>query len=116
MGLRTTPGPPAGSTSGFSVDHGGLITAAQHVNDVADAISQELALLLNALSGLEGQWQGQAAATFESVKQRWAQDQKELAAALHTIGEMLAQSGVVYTGSDDEGQSGLAQIQSVLGG
>ena len=116
MALRTTPGTPGGSTSGFTVDHGGLTTASQHVNDVADAISQELVLLLNALSGLEGQWQGQAAAAFESVKQQWADDQKDLAAALHAIGDLLGQSGIVYVGADDEGQSGLASVQSVLGG
>ncbi|MBO0729656.1 MAG: WXG100 family type VII secretion target, partial [Acidimicrobiaceae bacterium] len=115
VGLRTTPGTPTGSTSSFSVDHSALTSASQHVNDVADSISQELVLLLNALSGLEGQWQGQAAVTFDSVKQRWAQDQSDLAGGLHAIGDMLARSGLVYMGSDDEGQSGLAQIQSVLG-
>jgi WXG100 family type VII secretion target len=115
LALRTTPAGSAETSGGFSADHGGLIMAAQHVTDVADAIGQELFRLLHALSELEGQWEGQAAATFESVKQRWAGDQKELRAALHIIGDMLARSGQVYLSSDDEGQSGLTQIQAVLG-
>jgi WXG100 family type VII secretion target len=106
LGLRTTSVTSTGPGGGFSADHGGLTTAAQHVIDVAAAIGQEMSRLLNALSALEGQWQGQAAVTFESVKQRWADDQKELAAGLHTIGDMLARSGIVYQGSDDDGQSG----------
>lgn len=99
----------------FEADVPTMEVAAGHVADVSDAIQAQLAELLHRLDPLMGSWQGAAAASFHSLKQRWHESATELNLALRGIGDGLVQSQRNYQASDDANQQDFGGLAGRLG-
>jgi WXG100 family type VII secretion target len=103
-----------GSGGSFRTELPTMQAAATHVSDVKTEISQHLNQLMNDLAPLEGTWQGQAASSFQLLKQRWLDDANKLSAALDGIAEKLRQSEKGYQQSEEAGASSFSQITNRL--
>ncbi|MGH3524439.1 MAG: WXG100 family type VII secretion target [Mycobacterium sp.] len=85
-----------GPGSQFETQLPTMQVASQHVNDVNQQIQTELTNLLNRLEPLTSSWQGAAATSFHTLKQRWHDNATKLNQALQGIGEGLGQSHQTY--------------------
>lgn len=83
-------------TSSFETELPTMQQASQHVYDVNQQIQSQLSSLLSRLDPLTSAWQGQAAVSFQNLKQRWHDNASKLNTALQGIGDGLKQSGQTY--------------------
>jgi WXG100 family type VII secretion target len=104
-----------GSGGSFRTELPGLSAAANHVSEVKGEISGQLSQLMDRLAPLEGSWQGQAAASFHILQQRWIEDANKLSQALDGIAEKLRQSEKGYAQSEEAGATAFSQITNRLG-
>jgi len=73
-------------------------------------------MLLARLDPLMSTWQGSAATSFQTLKDRWHQDATQLNAALHAIGDDLAKSHSSYNATEENTQQSFTSITKKLGG
>jgi WXG100 family type VII secretion target len=103
----------AGGAS-FRTEVATMEAAAAHVAAVADQLQAELAGLAGRLEPVMGAWQGQAAASFGVVKERWHHHAAGLNAALRNIAEGLGQAAQHYSTSEADTDAGFAAIAHEL--
>lgn len=85
------------STGGsFGTEFPTMQQASKHVYDVNQQIQGQLSNLLGRLEPLTSAWQGEAAASFHNLKQRWHENATKLNEALRGIGDGLGQSQQTY--------------------
>lgn len=89
--------------------------AAQHVYDVNAQIQSQLSNLLARLDPLMSTWHGNAATSFQALKERWHQDATQLNAALAAIGEGLTKVHSNYVATEDTTQQSFTSISKRLG-
>jgi WXG100 family type VII secretion target len=106
----------SGAGSNFRAELATMQVAAQHVRDVNAQIQSQLSSLLARLDPLMGTWQGSAATSFQTLKERWHQDATQLNAALHAIGDGLAKAQSGYTATEEASQQSFTSISRKLGG
>lgn len=104
-----------GSGGSFRTELPTMQAAATHVAEVKGQIASQLNQLMNSLAPLEGTWQGQAASSFQMLKQRWLDDANKLSQALDGISEKLRESEKGYSASEEAGASAFSQITNRLG-
>ena len=106
----------SGAGSNFRAELATMHAAAQHVYDVNAQIQSQLSNLLARLDPLMGTWQGSAATSFQSLKDRWHQDATQLNAALHAVGDGLVKAQANYEATEDTSRQSFTSITSRLGG
>jgi WXG100 family type VII secretion target len=106
----------SGAGSNFRAELATMQAAAQHVYDVNAQIQSQLGNLLARLDPLMGAWQGSAATSFQSLKERWHQDATQLNSALRAIGDGLVKAHANYESTEDSSRQGFTSITSRLGG
>jgi WXG100 family type VII secretion target len=104
-----------GSGGSFRTELPSMSAAAGHVSEVKGQINGQLTSLMDRLAPLESSWQGQAAASFQLLKQRWLEDANKLNAALEGIAEKLRQTEKGYSASEESGATSFSQITNRLG-
>jgi WXG100 family type VII secretion target len=104
-----------GGGGSFRTELPAMSAAASHVDEVKGLISGQLSQLMSRLEPLESTWQGQAATSFQMLKQRWLEDANKLNEALGGIAEKLRQTEKGYSQSDQSGSSSFSQISNRLG-
>jgi WXG100 family type VII secretion target len=97
---------------GTQVDQ--MQAAARHVVDVNNSVQGQLSALHNQLEPLAGAWQGQAAAAFQTLMERWNKDARDLNNALSEIGEQIRESGTTYQQADDTEHQNYSRISQAL--
>lgn len=105
----------SGAGSNFRAELATMQAAAQHVRDVNAQIQSQLSSLLARLDPLMGTWQGSAATSFQTLKERWHQDATQLNSALHSIGDGLARSQSGYAATEEGTQQNFSSITRKLG-
>ncbi|MCM3921858.1 WXG100 family type VII secretion target [Frankia sp. AiPs1] len=98
------------------VDLNVMRQASQHVYDVNANIQNQLNLLIGRLEALQGNWHGDAATSFQVLKERWNGDARKLSEALQSIGDALKQSHANYQGTEEQNRSGFSRIGTALNG
>lgn len=83
-------------------------TTARKFDQVNQSLSGILSRLLIELEVLRTQWQGAGGASFEQVKQAWAEDQETLHRALGETATAIRTSGREYQTSDSAASDRLA--------
>ena len=78
-----------------------MMAAANHVEEVNAGIAAQLSNLMQRLDPLAQTWQGQAAASFMALKERWMDDAGKLNQSLLGISEKLRESGKSYGQSEE---------------
>jgi early secretory antigenic target protein ESAT-6 len=101
-------------SSGFRTELPTMQAAAQHVEQVNVSIQAQLSQLLSRLEPLAGTWQSGAAASFQTLKQRWHDEATKLNAVLREIGEGLARAQQTYQASDTTNAEGFDRQTSGL--
>ncbi|MGH3329610.1 MAG: WXG100 family type VII secretion target [Streptomycetales bacterium] len=89
--------------------------ASQHVYEVNEQIQSQLSGLLSRLEPLASQWQGEAAMSFQQLKQRWHENATKLNTALRGIGDGMVANTANYQAAEDENRQGFTGISSALG-
>jgi WXG100 family type VII secretion target len=90
--------------------------ASQHVYEVNTQIQAQLSNLMARLDPLTGTWQGEAATSFQVLKERWHQDATQLNAALRAIGDGLVKVHGNYQATEEASQQSFTSISRKLGG
>ena len=98
----------------FGTQTQAMQAAGQHVFEVRDQITVQLAQLRGQLAPLEGTWRGDASTAFQQLMARWNDDARRINAALQQIGESVQASGVTYRAAEDEIASSTSQISQAL--
>lgn len=88
--------------------------AANHVAEVNQSVQGQLSALSNQLAPLAGAWQGQAAAAFHMLIERWNANARSLHEALNAIGEQIQASGATYAQADETENQAFSQINAAL--
>lgn len=115
MTMRTGPhsgsdvaaGPAGG---GFASNLPDLLTAAGHVDEVANTIDRQLKQLMGELEPMVNTWKGGAATTFGHVKDKWLDDAHRINRSLHTMADGLRQTHKGYQSSEDWAQQQMNTI------
>jgi len=102
--------------SNFRAELSTVQAASKHVYEVNAQIQAQLSNLLARLDPLMGTWQGSAASSFQTLKERWHQDATQLNAALRAIGDGLAQVHAGYSETESGTQQTFTSITRKLGG
>lgn len=102
-------------TGEISAVDGALRRGADAVASGRTALRGELTGLENRLMGIGSHWQGQGAAAFGSVMQRWREDARRIVDALTEFETILLASQASYTASDEAQRSVFGRLQSRLG-
>ena len=89
--------------------------ASGHVFEVNEQIQTQLTALMNRLEPLLGSWQGDAATSFQTLKEQWNTNAKELNLALRGIGEALVVNTNNYAQTETDNQQSFTGISAVLG-
>jgi WXG100 family type VII secretion target len=88
--------------------------AAQHVFEVNDQIQSALSALLHRLEPLMDTWQGAAAGSFHTLKQRWVDNAGTLNEALRGIGDGLVSNSTTYARTEATNSSGFSGMTGNL--
>ena len=99
----------------FETELSTMRTAAQHVHEVNAQIQAQLSNLLSRLDPLMGSWQGAAATSFHTLRERWQEDATQLNATLGSIAEGLFQVEGNYQATEESAQQGFGAIARRLG-
>lgn len=89
--------------------------ASGHVFAVNDQIQAQLTALMSRLEPLLGSWQGDAATSFQSLKEQWNVSAKELNVALRGIGDALVVNTSNYRATEEANRASFTGISAVLG-
>jgi WXG100 family type VII secretion target len=90
------------TTSSFVTEVSTMQVAAQHVNEVADAIDAELRALDNRIQPITGTWSGAGSQSFMVLHQRWVENAAKLRQVLGEISQGLTQNATRYQTNEDE--------------
>jgi WXG100 family type VII secretion target len=88
--------------------------AAQRVFDVNDQIQSTLSNLLTRLEPLMDTWQGSAATSFHTLKQRWVDNAGKLNDALRGIGDGLVSNSTTYASTEETNTTGFSGMAGNL--
>lgn len=88
--------------------------AAQHVFEVNDQIQSTLSNLLNRLEPLMSTWQGSAAGSFHTLKQRWVDNAAKLNDSLRGIGDGLVANSTQYATTEETNTAGFTGMTGNL--
>ena len=89
--------------------------ASGHVFEVNEQIQTQLTALMNRLEPLLGSWQGDAATSFQTLKEQWDTDARQLNLALRGIGDALVVNTTNYATTEADNKSSFTGISAVLG-
>jgi WXG100 family type VII secretion target len=92
-----------------------MVAAANHVEEVNNAIASSLSQLMQKLDPLTQTWQGSAASSFQALKARWIEDATKLNQALLGISEKLREAQKGYAASEEASAQSFSQITNRLG-
>lgn len=92
-----------------------MAVASGHVFDVNDQIQAQLSALMARLEPLLGSWQGDAATSFQGLKEQWNAHARELNTALRGIGDALVVNTTNYRTTEDANRQSFSGISAVLG-
>ncbi len=98
-----------------SAADGALQRGAQVVSEAKRALETELNQLEGKLAGIGSQWQGQGAAAFTMLMDRWRHDARKITSSLETFEQNLLGSQTTYSSTDDTQSSTLNSLASRLG-
>lgn len=101
-------------SDGFKTELPTMQAAAQHVYDVNAQIQGQLTSLLTRLEPLAGAWQGSAAGSFTTLKQRWHDEATKLNALLREIGDGLQRTHGNYATSEQANTDGFTRMTGSL--
>ena len=102
------------TTSSFITETATMNVAAQHVNDVAEAIFAELRALDNRIQPITSSWRGSAANAYLSLHGRWTQNVTELRNVLAEISTGLTQNSTRYQQTEDDVAAQMARVAGSL--
>lgn len=102
------------TNASFNTETATMQTAAVHVREVNSQIQTTLSSLLSRLEVLYSTWQGDAAASFHNLKQRWHDDSTKLNEALLRISEALDKSRTNYAASEEANTTGFTGVAGSL--
>ena len=77
------------------------------VSDYRGELDGELKSLEGRLQGLQHQWKGQGASSFQATFTRWKEDSHKIIAALSTFEENLRQTQSTFTERDENAASAM---------
>lgn len=92
-----------------------MAVASGHVFEVNDQIQAQLAALMGRLEPLMGTWQGDAATSFQALREQWNANARQLNTALRGIGDALVVNTTNYAQTEDANRQSFTGISSVLG-
>jgi WXG100 family type VII secretion target len=98
----------------IEVDAASLFAAARNVRTAQDDIASVLNSVVSTASGASGAWQGQAAAGFQGVMDRWVTDVRVVLGALGEIGGLLNAAGQRHTTTDEEQRGAFAALEAAF--
>jgi WXG100 family type VII secretion target len=90
--------------------------AHQNVVKVKEDVEGELSNLWNAITELQGLWQGPAQTAFSNMMRRFDDDSKRLNTALEGIAEQLKAAGSTYEESEQSQMDVFGSLSSQLDG
>lgn len=88
--------------------------ASQRVYDVNEQIQTQLSNLMSRLEPLTSSWQGEAAASFQQLKQRWHDNATRLNIALRGIADGIKQSQQTYQSHEATNVSDVNRLATNL--
>jgi WXG100 family type VII secretion target len=80
----------------FHVDTERIQAAAGDISRIAGEIDGQVAAMMGRLQSLQDAWTGSASARFQSLVGEWQGTQRQVRAALDSIGGVLAAAGAQY--------------------
>ena len=83
-------------TAQFQVDTGQIQAASGDIARISGEIDGQVTAMMARLNGLQGAWTGTASARFQALVAEWQGTQRQVRAALDSIGGVLAAAGVQY--------------------
>lgn len=98
----------------FQVDAGTLHGAAKDVRATRTEVDGELKKLQGVVGELRSAWQGNAAAGFHQLMEKWNLDVQRLLGAMDNIADLLDKSGTTHTVNDEQQKQALDRIHSAL--
>lgn len=87
--------------SGFNVDLGKLSETHQYVQSLVPQIQKGMATMDGAMQQMMQSWAGNKAGKFQQMYAVWQQNHKQMHLALSNIGDLLGQTHVAYSQSDE---------------
>jgi WXG100 family type VII secretion target len=102
-------------TGQFRTELPTMQAGSQHVFQVNANIQGQLSGFIARLEPVAAQWQGEAATSFQQLKNQWHQSATRLNTALQGIGDALVANTSNYAQSEDQNRQGFTGISSVLG-
>jgi WXG100 family type VII secretion target len=102
--------------NGFNGDPAQFATAHSQVSDIKQQMDSQLASLRGSIEATQSSWQGKAAKAFQAVMESFDQKSAGLNTALQDIADLIQNSGVKYTQSEDDAQSHTSKIAAGLEG
>ncbi len=82
--------------STFHIDSDSVMSTAQRAAGIAARLSEESALLLAELAGLESMWTGQASAAFQNTVNQWRNTSQVVEQSLISIQQALMHAAESY--------------------
>jgi early secretory antigenic target protein ESAT-6 len=80
----------------FHVDTERIQAAAGDINRISTEIDGQVAAMMGRLQGLQDAWTGSASARFQALVAEWQGTQRQVRAALDSIGGVLTTAGAQY--------------------
>jgi WXG100 family type VII secretion target len=102
------------SITKFVTDISTMDTASSRVEEVANAIAQELRSLDNRIQPVTSQWRGDAATAYMSLHQTWIEDTSRLRQTLSEIAEVIKVASKNYKAQEDAVAAGANRIKGAL--
>lgn len=99
--------------AGFQAGHAELMQAAKRMDDTNQALQANLKQVQNAAESVAGAWHGTAAAAFQQLIQRYAEDANKMQQSLQSIQENIEGTARTVQASDEAAKS---SISNILGG
>ena len=99
--------------AGFQAGSQELMQAARRMDETNQALQSNLKQVENAAESVEGAWKGTAAAAFQQLIQRYAEDARKLQNSLEDIKGNIEGTARTTQQTEDEASSG---IQGILNG
>lgn len=86
----------------FHVDTEQIEAAAGDIRRISTEIDDQVAAMMGRLQGLQDAWTGSASARFQSLVAEWQGTQRQVRAALDSIGGVLAAAGAQYAQTEEQ--------------
>jgi WXG100 family type VII secretion target len=102
--------------NGYAGTPAEFATASGHVDEAMGTMNGQLSKLRAAIEATSGGWVGEAAQAFQNVMTRFDEQSLKLTGALGEIGDLLKQTGGMYSGQEtDVSRRIKSQISGRLG-